>query len=208
MISAKRHLLSVLFSISFLALFNGCSTSHCRIAPVADAVKLPIPDREWDLNRPDKSVGWCGEACIQMATGYYGKEITQAVINASGQPRRPDLYAGDIDKALNNLRISFISCESPRDVSEFIAWIQHQLREHRPVICGCKIYPDEHPHWSVDHFVLAVGFDSKGLWLNTQLDLSGQVLVPYAQLCSRRSGYSFENRGNYYFGRAITGVAP
>ena len=207
MTSVKQHLVAVGFGFSVLALFNGCSSSPAKIPPVTDAVKLQIPDREWDPQRPDKSVGWCGEACIQMAMDYYGRQVTQETINESGQPRHPDLYAGDIDKALNNLGVSFTADESPPDVSDFIAWIQHQLREQHPVICGCKIYPDEHPHWNLDHFVLAVGFNSKGLWLNTQLDLSGQVLVPYSQLCSRRSGYSFANRGNYYFGRAIVGVA-
>jgi hypothetical protein len=51
-----------------------------------------------------------------------------------------------------------------------------------------------------------VGFDAEGLWLNTQLDMSGQVLVPYAQLSSSRNGYSFENRDHRYFGRAIKGL--
>ena len=30
-------------------------------------VYLAIPDRAWDPTRPDKNVGWCAEACIQMA---------------------------------------------------------------------------------------------------------------------------------------------
>ena len=201
----KRYPLAIAFAV---ALFNGCSSPSDRIPAVTDAVKLQIPDREWDAQRANKSVGWCGEACIQMAMSYYGEQVTQQRINESGQPRHPDLYAGDIDEALKNLGVSSNPCDSHQDVADFIAWIQQQLRQQHPVICGCKIYPDEHPHWSLDHFVLAIGFNSKGLWLNTQLDLSGQVLVPYAQLCSHRSGYSFENRGHYYFGRAIIGVTP
>jgi hypothetical protein len=181
------------------------------LKPVVDEVKLPIPDRAWDPQRADPSVGWCGEACIQMAMGYYGKEVSQHLINESGHPRHPDLYAGDIDKALGVLGVlgvSFSDFESTGDAAAFIDWIQRQLRLSHPVICGCKIYPDENPHWSLDHFVLVVGFDPQGLWLNTQVDLSGQVMVSYAQLQSRRKGYSFANRQHYYFGWAITRVAP
>jgi hypothetical protein len=96
--------------------------------------------------------------------------------------------------------------ESHSDLSAFIVWIQDNLRRGHPVICGCKLYPDEHPDWSLDHFVLAVGFNAEGLLLNTQLDMGGQMLVPYARLASRKSRYSFKNRRDRFFGRAITGL--
>jgi hypothetical protein len=31
---------------------------------LGDSVDLNIRDRAWDPNRPDLSVGWCGEACV------------------------------------------------------------------------------------------------------------------------------------------------
>ncbi len=76
------------------------------------------------------------------------------------------------------------------------------------MLCGVKIYPDEHPDWSLDHFVLAVGYDEEGLVLNTQLDLDGQVVIAYSQLASRGRGYAFENRFRSYYARAITGLCP
>jgi hypothetical protein len=202
----NKGLLVVVLSMAVIASLTGCSTSSGNGGTVTDAVKLPIPDRQWDPQRPDRTVGWCGEACIQMAIGYFGREETQTRINQAGHPKHPDLYGEDIDTALSNLAVSFIGYDSSGDTSAFIGWIQHQLRSGYPVICGCKIYPDEHPNWSADHFVLVVGFNEKGLWLNTQLDLSGQVLVPYAQLHSHRPGYSFGNRWHSCFGRAITGL--
>jgi ABC-type bacteriocin/lantibiotic exporter with double-glycine peptidase domain len=197
---------AVLLSLTIMVTLSGCTNSPDRIDPVAGVGKLTIPDRNWDPQRPDPSVGWCGEACIQMALSYYGREISQREINQAGQPKHPDLYAGDMDRALRALGVTFTSYDQRGNVSTFIAWIQQQFRAGFPVICGCKVYPDEHPDWSLDHFVLVVGFNAEGLWLNTQLDMSGQVLVSYAQLSSRRNGYSFENRDHRYFGRAITGL--
>ena len=85
-------------------------------------------------------------------------------------------------------------------------WIQDNLWCGRPVIYGCKLYPDEHPDWNLDHFVLVVGCNAEGLLLNTQLDMGGQLLVPYGRLASNRSRNSFKNRRERFFGRAITGL--
>lgn len=185
----------------------GCATDQHRYDAAMDPVNLGIPDRQWDPKRPDPSVGWCAETCIQMAIGYYGQEVSQKQINQAGAPRHPDLYVYDIDNALNALGVSFICFdESNSDLSAFIVWIQHNLRCGRPVICGCKLYPDEHPDWNLDHFVLVVGCNAEGLLLNTQLDMGGQLLVPYGRLASNRSRYSFKNRRERFFGRAITGL--
>jgi hypothetical protein len=185
----------------------GCATDQHRYDAAMDPVNLVIPDRQWDPKRPDPSVGWCAETCIQMAIGYYGQEVSQKQINQAGAPRHPDLYAYDIDNALNALGVSFICFdESNSDLSAFIVWIRDNLRCGGPVICGCKLYPDEHPDWNLDHFVLVVGCNAEGLLLNTQLDMGGQLLVPYGRLASNRSRYSFKNRRERFFGRAITGL--
>ena len=161
-----------------------------------------------DPDRPDLSVGWCAETCIQSSMAYYGVEVTQLEVNEAGEPDHADLYAYDIDDALDDLSVEYVAWdESIEDVDAFITWIQDALRAGHPLLCGIKIYPDEHPDWSLDHFVLAVGFTPEGLILNTQLDLDGQVLVAYTQLKSADPGYSFASSWNECFGRAITGVA-
>jgi hypothetical protein len=171
--------------------------------PDGEEVNLGIPDRWWDPGHED--VGWCGETCIQMALGYYGREISQEEINkAAGSPS--DITEDNMDTALTNLGVPYLPWDiNNHDVDQFIEWIKDELRRGRPVICGTKIYPDEHPDWYVDHFVLAVGFDSTGLLLNTQNDCDGQITVSYSQLTSRRPGYSFENDQHLYFGRSILG---
>jgi hypothetical protein len=184
----------------------GCGGGDIPIVAPTDQVNLKIPDRAWDRTRPDLDVGWCGETCIQMAMGFYGKEVSQKAINAAaGSPS--DVTEDNMDIALNALGVQYVAWdESNTDLAQFMAWIQDQLRKGYPVICGLKIYPEEHPDWYVDHFVLAVGFDKKGLLLNTQLDCDGQVNVSYSQLGSRNEGYSFRSNLNRYFGRVITGV--
>jgi ABC-type bacteriocin/lantibiotic exporter with double-glycine peptidase domain len=170
----------------------------------ADSINLGIADRAWAPGHDD--VGWCGEACIQMAMAYYGHEVSQEEINrAAGSP--PDIIEDNMNRALNELGVKYDAWdESCGDVNQFIAWIKDHLRRGRPVICGTKIYPDETPEWYVDHFVVAAGFNPGGLLLNTQLNCDGPQWISYAQLASQNSGYAFQNSRSRYFGRAITGV--
>jgi len=172
-----------------------------------DSAYLQIPDPSWAASRPDTSVGWCGETGIQMAMLYYGKHVNQDVINRAGRPDHPDLYMYDINDSLNALSVRFIAWDPSRqDINQFINWIKAQILRGLPVLCGMKIYPDEHPDWSLDHFVLVVGFDARGLIINTNLDMGGQQLISYRQLSSYQEGYSFQNKFYRYFARAITGV--
>jgi len=175
-------------------------TSHC-------GVNLHIPDVAWDPKKADLEAGWCGEACIQMALAYYGKQVPQDVIHRAGYPSTSDLQDNDMDRALRNSGLLFRRyAENSNDPQSFLTWIQTQLHSGYPVICGCKIYPTDHPDWELDHFVLVTGYHSKGLLLNTQLDCDGQILVTYKQLDSLNAGYSFKSPGNRYWGRVITGI--
>ena len=113
----------------------------------------------------------------------------------------------DMDLALKNTGAVFQRYHGrPGDFQGYIDWIQNQLRKGRPVICECKIYPTEHPDWDGDHYILATGYNSKGLLLNTQLDCDGQLLISYKQLGALHEGYSFKNPSNEYWGRSIVGV--
>ena len=185
-----------------------CLTSTCDQAVVhAETVNLGIPDRAWATDRPDLKVGWCGEASIQMALAYYGKEVSQLEINQAGEPAHADLYAQDIDPALRALGVKYEAFESnDGDVHGFIAWIRAELDKGRPVFCGLKIYPDQHPNWALDHFVLIVGHKPGALLVNTQLDADGPLWILESQLMSFEVGYSFENVHRLYLGRSIIGL--
>jgi len=197
--------LRTLSAMTILSL-AACSTSSAGGTGTA-VVDLGIKDSAWDPTRPDLGVGWCGETSIQQAMAYHGKEVSQHEINKAGNPKHADLYAQDIDTALGNLGVSYLAFDSASGtVEDFLDWVREQLDLGRPVFCGLKIYPDQHPDWALDHFVLAVGYKSGTLLLNTQTDCSGQVWVSDEQLTSYDAGYSFENKHHLYFGRSITGV--
>ena len=179
----------------------------CDLDIASGGVNLHIPDVAWDPKKADLNAGWCGEASIQMAFSYYGKQVAQDVIHRAGKPSNSDLQDDDLEVALKALEAVFKRYEGEsKDSNKFVEWIQEQLRSGYPVICGCKIYPTEKPEWDVDHFVLVTGYNSKGLLMNTQLDCDGQVLVKYAELKSTKEGYSFINPRNVYWGVAVTGV--
>lgn len=206
-IGARFARFSIALATGLLAatapLVAGCGDDGGSGAKAA-SVNLGIPDRAWAPGHDD--VGWCGETCIQMALGHYGREISQEQINqAAGSPA--DITEIDMDRALKALGVTSETWnESNRDVDQFIAWVRSQVSAGRPVICGTKIYPDENPSWYVDHFVLAVGFGETGLLLNTQLDCDGQQLISDEQLASQEEGYAFQNSQRRYFGRAIAGA--
>ena len=170
-------------------------------------VNLHIPDVAWDPKKADLNAGWCGEASIQMALSYYGKQVAQDVIHRAGKPSHSDLQDDDLEVALKALGAVFSPYEGEsKESNKFVEWIQEQLRSGYPVICGCKIYPTDQPKWDVDHFVLVSGYNSRGLLMNTQLDCDGQVLVKYKELSSTKEGYSFINPRKIFWGVAVTGV--
>ena len=188
------------------ALLIGGSVHADGLDRLPDTILLAIPDVAWDPERPNMTVGWCGEASIQMALRYHGIERAQREIHRAGDPDHDDLYAHEIDAALDALGICFDPWpEEETTIGPFVDWIRAHLAAGVPVLCGVKLYPDAHPSWALDHFVLVVGYDQVGLVMNTQLDMDGQILVSYEELASTASPYAFANRWNVLFGRAILG---
>ena len=143
-----------------------------------------------------------------MGLAFYNQSVSQKEIRDAGQPVHPDLHENDINTALRKLRLDYLAWEGPRGrIGEYLAWIKANIAHGFPVLCGMKINPTQHPYWACDHFVLAVGYDESGLYINTNLK-AGQLLVTYEQLQSTTFRYAFENRYHAYFGRALTGVRP
>jgi hypothetical protein len=173
------------------------------------SVKLNIPSLFDNENAPD--AGWCGEVAIQMALLHFGKNVSQSAINKAGHPAQPDLWEDDIPVALDALGVNYTAWDRKnQDLNGFITWITEQLQAGNPVVLGVKIYPDEDPTWDNDHFVLAVGCDSKGFVINTDDEeegVDGQAHYTYAEMTKNfEDSYSFINKSNVHYGWAISGV--
>jgi len=148
--------------------------------------------------------GWCGETAIQEALLFHGAFYPQLTINRAGKPSHPDLYASDIPRALRGLRVDFVRYSwAAKGFNRFHAWLKKQLARGEPVLAGMKIHPTAHPLWGLDHFVLAVGFDAKGVTVNTTWGRRARRTL--GQLTSRARGLSFKNRYDRYYGLNIIG---
>lgn len=182
-----------------LVLLSGCSRDF---KPPTDSVLLPIADRQWDPEAPQE--GWCGETSIQLAAGWYGAFVSQAKVNALGQPKTPDLWEHDVPTALRALNMRFE--RGPKSRAALLTFMVEQLRLGRPVVLGTKIIPTDHPEWHVDHLVLAVGFSPEGLIIDTNVE-DGQLTVSWAGLQSAEGDktYSLVNQSGEVFGFAVTG---
>lgn len=201
LITHRRVKTGIFYTFSLVLLI----TMVQPIPSMKTEIYLNIPDREWDNTRPDRRVGWCAEACIQMAMAFYGHHISQSEINKAGKPEHSDLYMDDIDPALNQLSVRYITWNpSNSNIKMLVSWIKEMLDLRYPVLCGVKTYPDKHPRWFLDHFVLIVGYNDKGFIVNT--NMYGQKEISFRRITSSKSGFSFKNKYNKYFARAITGV--
>ena len=82
------------------AVLSGCVTAERGLDVSRGDVNLHITDRAWDAEKADLKAGWCGDTSIQMALGFYGKEIPQDVIHRAGKPKHSDLQDDEISTEL------------------------------------------------------------------------------------------------------------
>ena len=177
-----------------------------RIPPTVvrrgNGVLLNIAARNQSPQSP--RAGWCGETAIQEALLFHGAFFPQRNINRAGKPSHPDLYASDIPRALKGLRVDFVRYSwAVKGFSKFHAWLKKQLGRGEPVLAGMKIHPTAHPSWGLDHFVLAVGYDSEGVTVNTTW--GRRATRTLKQMTSRAKGLSFKNRYDRFYGLRIRG---
>ena len=168
-------------------------------------VLLPIPDRGHAPGHPDE--GWCAESTIQQALLYFGAFVPQRDINRAGRPSHPDLYWSDIPVALKELGVSYARFDNESrgdNKDDFLAWIEKQLDQDRPVIAGVKIHPTEHPEWNLDHMVLIVGHErGQALYINTTWGYRKRFT--HTALFTSQKGIAFHNGRGRYFAYAVVG---
>jgi hypothetical protein len=153
------------------------------------------PETYWDI--PE---GSCAEAVLWTVINAHGVPASQREINrAGGEPGR-GLYNTEIPRVLRKYRIAFKDLtRNGADYRGFLYGevIDSVLRGH-PVLLGVKEYPDNHPEWTVDHFILVVGYDVKDDLLiynsnNRREELRAEELL------DNDGGYSLLSRHRYLF---------
>jgi hypothetical protein len=168
-----------------------------------EPVLFTIPDSGQEARKPEG--GWCGEAVIQQALLYYGAYASQRTINRTGNPAHPDLYSNEVPAALENMGLETVAWNGELYIPSFINWVTGWISKGYPVMVGAKIYPTQHPEWSLDHFMLAIGFTKDSLiynttWNRVEEKKFGELAVVGTGL-SFWSGVPVRN-----FGYAITGM--
>lgn len=176
----------------------------CATGTAAAETTLDIPARSQAAASPKQ--GWCAETAIQEAMLHFGAYVPQQQINRAGEPSEPDLYWGDIPRALRVLGVRSETWSGRGGRAAFTRWVRDHLRRGHPVIAGVKLYPTEHPRWGLDHIVLIVGVDDDGgMRINTTWGY--QTRRSAKALGSKRRGMSLANRYGRQFAHAITGLS-
>ncbi|MCW8347917.1 C39 family peptidase [Vibrio sp. ZSDZ65] len=172
-------------------------------------VRLNIPNLNWDkYTRGVRSVGWCGEASLQMIALYYGYYYSQKTINEAGSPKKLDLYSDEISIAMNKLGFKYSTYinYSTENVNDYLVWMKESMKKGFPVFSGVKRNPSGNPNWSLDHFVVLVGFSEGYITYNSNNQRYGQVRVEASTFMGSSQPYGLENKFNHYFGFSISGV--
>lgn len=215
--------LTIFLMVISLTLLSGCKVSkpkqefyvsqNAMAKPsyhgTSNSVKLNIPNLNWDRFVPGvDTVGWCGEASIQMIALYYGYYHSQKTINQLGEPQHLDLYSNEIEKVMKKLGFQYSSYvnQFPGSVDHYVGWVKDNLAQKAPVFSGIKRNPSGNPNWSVDHFIVVVGYGQGDIEYNSNNESYGRVKLDEALF--KRSGvpYTLRNPVNSYFGFSVKGV--
>ncbi len=175
----------------------------------SDSIWLNIPNLNWDKYTAGvERVGWCGEASIQMIALYYGFYHSQKVINRTGNPKHLDLYSDEIDGVMRKLGFKYSRYinETTENLANYHQWVKENLKQHRPIFSGVKRNPTGNPGWSLDHFVVMVGYGSDYINYNSNNHLYGQVKVEESLFMHSSKPYTLKNPFNSYFGFSVNSV--
>jgi ABC-type bacteriocin/lantibiotic exporter with double-glycine peptidase domain len=155
------------------------------------------------------SGGNCGEACLWTILYRYGMNISQKDINRAGGSPGRGLYSHELIQVLRKYKVGFRN-RSYR-TSDYQGYILHDiipsLRSGNPIILGVKVYPDNNPAWSCDHFILVAGYNlsSRELIIN---DVTKRDRISFEQLTSGATGYSIASSHQHVFAIEIKKLRP
>jgi hypothetical protein len=119
---------------------------------------------------------YCGEACIEMVTSYFGESVSQDRANElAGLNGARGVYGSELVKVIDKgLKLETAgrvgrACKTTADDLWDRVSLVRAVSEGRPVLLGFWGTPEKknnEDHWAFDHFVLLVGYDlAKGIFL-------------------------------------------
>ena len=139
--------------------------------------------------------GSCGEAILWTICQYFGKNFSQEAINKIGGDPKRGLHGNEVIAVLDSLKIPYKRMKKAETWVSTIDTLKNAIIRGNPIILGVKIYPDRHPGWSADHFILLTGTNTKSnLFYFNSFDYLGTI--PFAKLSNTNDGYSLVNSYN------------
>jgi len=159
-----------------------------------------------NLDPPSESYtikeGNCGEAVLWTICQYFGKQLSQQQINYIGGNPGRGLHGGEVIWVLDSLKIPFNKREKADTWENTVDTLRNIIMRGNPIIVGVKLYPDLHPEWYCDHFILFTGTNTlnKVFYYNS---VSNSYSITYAKLCDTSNGPSLVNKFNVLFALEI-----
>jgi hypothetical protein len=146
--------------------------------------------------------GNCGESILWTICHYFGKNLSQEEINKIGGDPGRGLHGNEVVDVLDSLKIKYRDWEKASTWESTVDTLKSIIIRGNPVLLGVKIYPDQHPNWVCDHFILLTGTDIRSniFYYN---NISSIETISYAKLCNTQKGYSLINKYNAMFALEI-----
>lgn len=199
---------------------TGSSSIRCRYKNLETEKKFDIIESPGVINKyifnienllpPSEpyyiSEGNCGESILWTICQLYGMNYTQDEINKIGGDPGRGLYGGEVVKVLDSLKIQYNDIEKAATWESTVDTLKNIIIRGNPIIVGVKIYPDTHPQWYCDHFILFTGTNTmtKEFYYNSVSMCC--YSITYEKLCNTKNGYSLVNKHNALY--AIEIVIP
>ena len=153
--------------------------------------------------------GSCGENCLWTILNALDKTKTQLEINIAGTESGVGLHSSELMNVLEVYDVGYslfsqsvASTDSSYTMQRYKDFIYNEVvktvQKGHPILIGIKVLPSDFPQWSLDHFVLLVGYNESTDELIYN-DFNKRKRIPAEQLMNTVSGYSFINDWNWVY---------
>ncbi len=147
--------------------------------------------------------GSCGEACLFSILRKKGKLVTQPRINRVGGNPGRGLHSNELFKVLRFFKIKHrLISGRIYNYHRYANVLKNIILKGKPILLGVKVYPDTHPYWAIDHFILLVGYNNRTSEFIYNSNI-GRYRVSLKKFISVYRGSSLKNISHYKFAIVI-----